>query len=72
MAKKLESIELSGKSTIDFVIGGSLGVSKELLERSDFRWRLSPCTFPHLLCRLIVLEQVYRAFSIRKNTPYHK
>lgn len=72
LASKIETLEVNGKSTIDFVIGGSLGVSEDLRKRSDFQWKLSNCTFPHLLCRLIVLEQVYRAFTIRKNTPYHK
>ena len=72
LAKKIETLEVSGKSTIDFVIGGSLGVSENLQKRSDFKWQISECTFPHLLCRLIVIEQVYRAFTIRKNTPYHK
>lgn len=72
LAKKIETLEVSGKSTIDFVIGGSLGVSEVLQKRSDYQWQLSNCTFPHLLCRLIVIEQIYRAFTIRKNTPYHK
>ncbi len=57
---------------IVFVIGGSLGVSRELAKRADFRWKLSDCTFPHQLCRILVLEQVYRSFRIINNDPYHK
>ncbi len=72
LADFMERLAVSGHSRIDFVIGGSLGVSKALCERADFRWKLSPNTFPHQLCRLIVLEQIYRAFRIRRNEPYHK
>lgn len=68
----IEQLYVKGKSRIDFVIGGSLGVSKELINRADFRWKLSDNTFPHQLCRIIVTEQVYRAFRIMHNEPYHK
>lgn len=61
-----------GNSNITFVIGGSLGVSKELIQRANFRWKLSDQTFPHQLCKIIVLEQIYRSFKILKNEPYHK
>lgn len=72
LAQKLEQLNTNGKSKITFVIGGSLGVSDELIARSDFRWKLSSNTFPHQLCRLVVIEQIYRAFRIRRNEPYHK
>lgn len=72
LADKIDSLYASGKSRICFVIGGSLGVSKELIQRADLRWKLSECTFPHALCRLIVCEQIYRACKIRAHEPYHK
>jgi 23S rRNA (pseudouridine1915-N3)-methyltransferase len=72
LAQKLEQLNTNGKSKITFVIGGSHGVSDELIARSDFRWKLSSNTFPHQLCRLVVIEQIYRAFRIRRNEPYHK
>lgn len=68
----IEQLYVKGKSRIDFVIGGSLGVSKDLINRADFRWKLSDNTFPHQLCRIIVTEQIYRAFRIMHNEPYHK
>lgn len=72
LSEKIDRIHLQGKNHIDFVIGGSLGVSPELIERADMRWKISSCTFPHQLCRLIVLEQIYRAFRILHHEPYHK
>ena len=72
LAEKIESLYSNGKSRIDFVIGGSLGVSKALIERADQRWMISVNTFPHQLCRVIVLEQIYRAFRIMHHEPYHK
>lgn len=72
LSEKINQLNTSGKSRIDFVIGGSLGVSEELIQRADFRWKLSPNTFPHQLCRLIVLEQIYRSFRILHHEPYHK
>lgn len=71
-AKKLSEIMLGGKSTIDFVIGGSLGLSDEVKKRSDFRLSFSEMTFPHQLMRLILTEQIYRAFKINANEQYHK
>lgn len=72
LAKKLSSICLSGQSTIDFVIGGSLGLDKKVKTRSDFSLSFSDMTFPHQLMRVIALEQIYRAFKINANEPYHK
>lgn len=71
-SEKIEKIHTSGKNKIDFVIGGSLGLSQEIIKRADFRWKLSVNTFPHQLCRIIVLEQIYRAFRILNHEPYHK
>ena len=71
-SKHIESVHTRGYNRIVFVIGGSLGVSRELIARADFRWKLSVNTFPHQLCRIIVLEQIYRAFRILHHEPYHK
>lgn len=70
-ASKLENISLA-HSNISFVIGGSLGVSDELRKRSDFKLKLSPMTFTHQMTRIIILEQIYRAFKINNNETYHK
>ena len=72
LAAKIQDIYSYTGSRIAFVIGGSLGVSDDLIRRADFRWKLSDCTFPHQLCRVIVLEQIYRSFRILRNEPYHK
>ncbi len=71
-SKELEKLMNTGKSTIDFVIGGSLGTSDAILKRSDDTISFSDMTFPHQLMRVVLLEQVYRAFRIMKNEPYHK
>lgn len=72
LSRKIEEIHTRGYNRITFVIGGSLGVSKELINRADLRWKISVNTFPHQLCRIIVAEQIYRAFRIMHNEPYHK
>lgn len=72
LSKKVQDLYTQGKSKITFVIGGSLGVSKEVIQRANYRLKLSDCTFPHQLCRIILLEQIYRLFRIMHNEPYHK
>lgn len=72
MAKKISNLALEGKSEIIFIIGGSLGLSEEVLKRADFRLSFSKMTFPHQMMRVILLEQIYRSFKIIKNEPYHK
>jgi 23S rRNA (pseudouridine1915-N3)-methyltransferase len=72
MADKIQDITVSGNSTINFVIGGSYGVSKELKSKVNFKLSFSKMTFPHQLMRLIFLEQLYRWFGIINNTKYHK
>ena len=69
---KLDNIMLSGNSHITFIIGGSLGLDQSLINASNYRICLSKMTFPHQLARLILLEQIYRAFKILKNETYHK
>ncbi len=63
---------LAGKSDIAFVIGGSLGLARDVLERADFTLSFGRMTYPHQLMRLILLEQVYRACKINRGEPYHK
>ena len=72
LADSLDKLATYGKSKIAFVIGGSLGLSDEVLKRADEKLSFSKMTFPHQLMRLILLEQVYRAFRINRNEPYHK
>lgn len=72
LAAHIDSLYTMGKSSISFVIGGSLGLSKEVIQRANERWCLSQLTFPHQLARILVLEQIYRSFRILKNEPYHK
>lgn len=71
-ASFLEKLATHGRSKIVFVIGGSLGLSGDVLKRADMRLSFSKMTFPHQLMRLILAEQVYRAFRIMKGQPYHK
>ena len=68
----IEKKMIDGYSTIVFVIGGSLGHGEDVLTRADFKLSFSPMTFPHQLMRLILVEQIYRAFKIMKNETYHK
>ena len=71
-SKKIEELALTGHPDIAFVIGGSLGLDESVLKRSDFALSFSDMTFPHQLMRVILLEQIYRAYKILKHEPYHK
>ncbi len=71
-AQWIEKAAVAGKSHIVFVIGGSLGLHKSVSERSDFALSFSDMTFPHQLMRVILSEQIYRAFRIVNGEPYHK
>lgn len=72
LADFINDLGIKGKSNITFVIGGSLGLSDEVLKRADFKLSFSHMTFPHQLMRVILLEQIYRGFRIIKGEPYHK
>ena len=71
-AERIEDCMINGKSTIDFVIGGSLGHGEDVLTRANERISFSSMTFPHQLMRLILAEQIYRAFKIIRHETYHK
>lgn len=72
LAEKMTQITTYQSSDITFVIGGSLGVGEELVKRADFRWKMSDLTFTHQFVRVLVLEQIYRAYKINNNETYHK
>lgn len=72
LAEKMASLALSGKSHCTFIIGGSCGLSDEVLQRADLRLSFSEMTFPHQMMRVILLEQIYRAYKINNNETYHK
>ena len=71
-SEKINSLAVNGKSNIVFIIGGSLGIASEIKKRADELISFSDMTFPHQLMRVILLEQVYRAYRIMNNEPYHK
>lgn len=72
LSEKIESLMIEGISDITFIIGGSLGLSKEISQKSNFKLSFSKMTFPHQLMRVVLLEQIYRGFRIMRNEPYHK
>ncbi|KMK77943.1 23S rRNA (pseudouridine(1915)-N(3))-methyltransferase RlmH [Alkalihalobacillus pseudalcaliphilus] len=72
LAKNLDQLATYGKSKVTFIIGGSLGLSNDVQKRANEKLSFSKMTFPHQLMKLILLEQVYRAFRIIKGEPYHK
>ena len=72
LAKKMSQLYTYGNSNITFVIGGSYGLSQKVKERSSFALSFSKFTFPHQLMRLILVEQIYRAFTINNHKEYHK
>ena len=72
LADKIENIYTNNSSEITFIIGGSIGLSDEIKEKSNFKLSFSKCTFPHQLFRMILLEQIYRAYKINNNETYHK
>ncbi len=71
-ASKMNELQIYGNSDITFVIGGSLGLSEALIKRSNLRWKLSDLTFTHQMVRVLLLEQIYRAYKINHHETYHK
>lgn len=72
MAKWMNGLGVRGESHIQFIIGGSLGLSGKVLKRTDYKLSFSKMTFPHQLMRVILMEQIYRSFRIIAGAPYHK
>ncbi len=72
LAEKMRQFALSGVSSLTFLIGGSVGLSPAIKAQADFRLSMSPMTFPHHLARVMLLEQIYRAYQINAGTKYHK
>ena len=72
MAEKIEKLGVQGTSHIIFIIGGSIGLGREILKRSDYALSFSKMTFPHQLMRVILLEQIYRSYRIINHEPYQK
>lgn len=72
IAKKLVDINTYQTSKVTFVIAGSLGYSDKVIKRMNMRWRISNCTFPHQMIRLLLVEQIYRFYKINNNETYHK
>jgi len=72
LAEKIEHLGVTGHSHIIFIIGGSIGLSDEVMKRADFALSFSDMTFPHQLMRVVLLEQIYRSYRIISRQPYHK
>ena len=72
LADKIEKLGVQGVSHITFIIGGSIGLGKEVLSKSNYALSFSKMTFPHQLMRVILLEQIYRSYRIINGEPYHK
>lgn len=72
LADRIDDAFLNHGSNITFIIGGSMGLCESIKARANFKWKLSKLTFTHQFARMIVLEQIYRAFKILAKEPYHK
>ena len=72
LAREISRLMVGGTDTVQFVIGGAIGLGKEIIRRADYHLSFSRMTFPHQLMRVILLEQVYRSFRIINSEPYHK
>ena len=71
-SEMITGLETNGKSHIQFIIGGSLGLCDSIKQRGSCHLSFSKMTFPHQLMRVVLLEQIYRAYKIKNNEPYHK
>ncbi|MFZ5649665.1 MAG: 23S rRNA (pseudouridine(1915)-N(3))-methyltransferase RlmH [Bacillota bacterium] len=72
LSEFISGLALSGKSSVTFIIGGTLGLSGKILQSAHRRLSFSKMTFPHQLMRIILLEQLFRAFKIARGEPYHR
>lgn len=72
LSRRMADLAVQGKTRLTFLIGGSLGLDEDLKRRADWRLSMSPMTFPHHMARIMLLEQIYRAYQIADGTKYHK
>ena len=72
LSRRMANFGVQGKAQLTFLIGGSVGLDEDLKRRADWRLSMSPMTFPHHMARIMLLEQIYRAYQIADGTKYHK
>ena len=72
LSRRMAEFGVQGKTQLTFLIGGSVGLDEDLKRQADWRLSMSPMTFPHHMARIMLLEQIYRAYQIAGGTKYHK